>query len=76
MSESISPYAGKKGNGPLNIHKTPGYRLEGNRVVWFNPLVYKPSVDLLKIQRVQNRVKGKNIFPISLERLPPFKYST
>jgi len=62
MSSSISPYAGKKGDGPLNIHKTPGYKMEGNRVVWFNPLVYKPGVNLLEVQRLQNRIKREKHF--------------
>jgi hypothetical protein len=31
-------------------------------VVWFNPLVYKPGVNLLEVQRLQNRIKREKHF--------------
>jgi hypothetical protein len=53
-----SPYAKMKATGgPLRIHKTPGYKMHGNRVVGFNPLVYRPGIDLFQIQAAQNKIK-------------------
>ena len=64
-----SPYAKlKAGDGPLRIHKTPGYKTKGNKVVGFNPLVYRPGIDLFQTQAAQDRIRQK--IPIDYAALP------